>query len=380
MRAALAPWALLLANFVTGLAVLAPAGMLNELAADFGISVQKAGLLVTFGAVVLCIGSPIIAWATTGIDRRLLLAGTLALVALGHAASAFATSYAVLMTLRLMTLAAAAIITPQAAATISLMVSEKDRAGAISFVFLGWSLSIAIGLPLVQFTADQFGWRETYGILAAMLILVFVMAAASIPTGLRGTALSLKSWIDIARNRMILLLLVITAVWVSGGFLLFPYLAPLYAKLGGASPQMIAGFFALSGIMGFIGNVVASRIVGTIGAFQTAVIFLVSVLVGAVIWSFGAGSLAIMGTATALLGFGTLALNSMQQARLVAVAPALASGTVALNTSSLYVGQAVGSALGGALIGHDLATAMGPVAAVILIAGLVLLLLSRRTG
>jgi predicted MFS family arabinose efflux permease len=39
----------------------------------------------------------------------------------------------------------------------------------------------------------------------------------------------------------------------------------------------------------------------------------------------------------------------MQQARLVAAAPDLASASVALNTSVLYVGQAVGSGIGGLL-------------------------------
>ena len=56
MTAPLARNALLLGNFVTGTAVLAPAGMLNELSAGLGVSLQAAGWLVTFGAVVLCFG------------------------------------------------------------------------------------------------------------------------------------------------------------------------------------------------------------------------------------------------------------------------------------------------------------------------------------
>jgi predicted MFS family arabinose efflux permease len=44
----------------------------------------------------------------------------------------------------------------------------------------------------------------------------------------------------------------------------------------------------------------------------------------------------------------------MQQARLVAAAPSLASASVALNTSVLYVGQAIGSGIGGVLYARDL--------------------------
>ena len=53
-----APTALMLGNIVTGTSVFAPAGMLNELAAELDVTVRVAGLLVTFGALALCIGSP----------------------------------------------------------------------------------------------------------------------------------------------------------------------------------------------------------------------------------------------------------------------------------------------------------------------------------
>jgi DHA1 family inner membrane transport protein len=85
-----APTALMLGNIVTGCSVLAPAGMLPELAAGLDVSVHAAGLLITFGAIILCIGSPLTAWLTSRIERRTLLTATLALLAAGNLASAFA--------------------------------------------------------------------------------------------------------------------------------------------------------------------------------------------------------------------------------------------------------------------------------------------------
>ena len=60
-----APTALMLGNIVTGCWVLAPAGMLSELSGELGVSIRDAGLLITFGAVMLCIGSPVTAWLTS---------------------------------------------------------------------------------------------------------------------------------------------------------------------------------------------------------------------------------------------------------------------------------------------------------------------------
>ena len=118
-----APTALMLGNVVTGCSVLAPAGMLIELSSGLDVSIRDASLLVTFGAVMLCIGSPVTAWLTSRIERRTLLAATLAILALGNAASAFAPDYASLLAIRLVMLAVGALYTPQAAGT-----AAHDRA------------------------------------------------------------------------------------------------------------------------------------------------------------------------------------------------------------------------------------------------------------
>src|SRR5882757_3134056 len=89
-----APTALMLGNFVTGCSVIGPAGMLSELSAGLDVSIRDAGLLITFGAVVLCVGSPLMAWLTSRIERRTLLISTLGVFAVTNAASAFAPDYA----------------------------------------------------------------------------------------------------------------------------------------------------------------------------------------------------------------------------------------------------------------------------------------------
>src|ERR1700716_2188322 len=150
-----APTALMLGNIVTGCAVLAPAGMLSELSSGLDVSIRDAGLLITFGAVMLCIGSPLTAWLTSRIERRTLLTTTLAVLALTNAASAFAPDYATLLVVRLVMLGVGALYTPQAAGTAALIVPAEKRGGTIAYVFLGWSLAAAIGLALVTFIASR---------------------------------------------------------------------------------------------------------------------------------------------------------------------------------------------------------------------------------
>src|ERR1700738_51819 len=150
-----APTALMLGNIVTGCSVLAPAGMLSELASGLGVTIRDAGLLITFGAIVLCVGSPLSAWLTSRIERHTLLTATLGVLALTNAASAFAPDYTSLLLLRLAMLAVGELYTPQAAGTAALIVRPEKRGSTIAYIFLGWSLAAAVGLPLITFIARR---------------------------------------------------------------------------------------------------------------------------------------------------------------------------------------------------------------------------------
>lgn len=367
--------ALLLGNVAIGLSVLAPAGMLAELAVGLNVGIHDAGLLVTYGAVVLCISSPLGAWLTSRVDRRKLLIATIAILALGEAATAFAPDYWTVLVLRLVLLAAAALYTPQAAATVAMIVPEKERPGAIAFVFLGWSLAIAAGLPLITFLTVNFGWRAAYAILATLGFVICVLLRFALPAGLQGQPLSLASFGIIARNTTIGLILLITLLATSGQFTVTIYLAPLIEKLTGAGPAIAGTFFAIFGVAGLVGNIAATAVVPRLGAQKTFAFCLALTFAGLALWTLGAGSLFVMGAGIAIWGLGFLASNSMQQARLAAAAPELAGASIALNTSLLYVGQAVGSGTGGLLFVHGAYGATGYVALAFVVASAVVLAL-----
>jgi predicted MFS family arabinose efflux permease len=357
-----APTALMFGNIVTGCSVLAPAGMLSELSIGLGVSIRGAGLLITFGAIVLCIGSPLTAWLTSRIERRTLLTTTLAVLALTNAASAFAPDYASLLVIRLIMLAVGALYTPQAAGTAGLIVSEEKRGSTIAYIFLGWSLAAAVGLPLITFIASRYGWRSVYGGIGTVSCFSFLLLAWRLPGGLIGAPVDLKTWADVGRNRMIVLLLLITTLQMSGQFVVFTFMGPLLMKLTDAGPDAIGLVFALYGVFGFIGIAVATRIVDSWGAYKTSLLFTVLMLTGVTGWALSAGIYPLMACSVAVWGLGFASTNSMQQVRLVGAAPALASASVALNTSVLYIGQAVGSAIGGVLYARDLLYDAGYVA------------------
>jgi MFS transporter, DHA1 family, inner membrane transport protein len=376
-----APTALMFGNIVTGCSVLAPAGMLIELSSDLGVTVRDAGLLITFGAIVLCVGSPLTAWLTSRTERRALLTTTLAVLAATNAASAFAPDYTFLMIIRLLMLAVGSLYTPQAAGTAALIVSPEKRGSTIAYIFLGWSLAAAIGLPLITFIASRYGWRAVYGGIGAFGCLSFLFLAWRLPGGLVGAPVDLKTWTDVGRNRLIVLLLSITTLQMSGQFVVFTFMGPLLTKLTHAGADAVGLVFACYGVFGFVGIAIATRIVDAWGPYKTSVTFTVLMLAGITGWALSAGIYPLMACSVAVWGLGFASTNSMQQVRLVSAAPALASASVSLNTSVLYIGQAVGSAIGGVLYSRDLLYGSGYVAmAFVALALIVVIYSGKLTG
>jgi predicted MFS family arabinose efflux permease len=106
-------------------------------------------------------------------------------------------------------------------------------------------------------------------------------------------------------------------------------------------------------------------------------LFTVVMLAGVIGWAVSAGIYPLMAFSVAVWGLGFASTNSMQQVRLVGAAPALASASVSLNASVLYIGQAVGPAIGGMLFARDLLHGAGYVAAAFIALALMVVILTK---
>jgi DHA1 family inner membrane transport protein len=368
----------MIGNFVTGVGLLGPTAMLSVLSAGLGVTIREAGLLITFGAVMLCICSPLMSWLTCRIERRTMLIGVIAVVAICNLASAFAPNYAVLLAIRLVMCIAAAPYTPQAAGVVGMLVPPAKRGSSVAYVFLGWTLAAAVGLPMVAFFASRYGWREVYGCVGILSCSSLALLVWRIPRGLFGAPVDLSTWSSLARNRLVLLLLSITTLQIAGQFSIFTFMAPLLERLAGAGHAAAASVFAIYGVCGFLGIMTATRIVDHWGALRTSVLSTSLVFVGMSVWTFGAGHLAVMALGVAIWGLGFGAITSMQQVRLIMAAPAAGAAAISLNTSMLYVGQAIGSGIGGVLFAGGYFHASGFVAMAFLATALSAIIWSTR--
>ena len=350
-RRAQVRWSLLFGNFVIGCGVMVVVGTLNDIASALSVSIAVAGQLIAVAAVVMCFGAPLLAGWVGALDRRKLLAAALAWYAIGHALCALAPSYAALLPIRALTVLGAAVFTPQAAAATGAMTPPGERAGAITFIFIGWSVASVIGIPISAWLGDTFGWRSAFLAIAAIGALGAAWVLATVPAGVRPATLTLAAWRAAFGNPVLMAIVLVTALAGAGQFTLFSYFAPYFKTVIGAGTREVTVLFIVFGVFGVIGNALASRYVDRLGAARAVGFALVLMALSMLAWPWAttAGAAAVVLVPWALACFST---QSMQQARLGAAAPALAPALLALDTSAIYLGQAAGASSGGWLIAH----------------------------
>ncbi|MBE0550469.1 MAG: MFS transporter [Rubrivivax sp.] len=325
------------------------AGSLNDLANSLQVSAAVGGQLITVAAVAMGVGAPLLAATMGHWDRRRLLTLALLWYAAGHAVSALMPSFAALLPVRVFSMLAAAVFTPQAAAAISVLAPPEQRGRAITYIFLGWSLASVLGMPAHSYVAETLGWRWAFALVATLSVGAAWGVWRALPDGVRPRPLSLGNWGTALSNPLFMGMVAVTALSGAGQFTLFSYFAPYYRQTLGASAGGVSFLFLWFGAFGLLGNLLLSRGIDRWGATRCVNFTLALMALSLAAWPL-AGSVSGMALVLVPWALGCFSSNSAQQARLSGSAPAYASALLALNTSAIYVGQAVGAGGGGALL------------------------------
>ena len=349
-------WALLFGNLAVGMGIMVVPATLTNISDNLGTSVPLTGQLITAGAILMGVGAPLFAALVAKWDRRKLLAFTLTWYALFHGLCAIAPSFTTLMILRVLSVITPAIFTPQAAACVGLLAKPEERTKAITFIFLGWSISSVFGVPILSniggIGAGGEGWRWAFGLVALVSTVSAIWIWRVLPSGIQIAALSKAAWIGVFKHRVLMMTVGVTLLSAFGQFILFSYFTAYYKQLLSADAKTISLFFFWFGFCGLIGSFTLSYFIDRIGADRAPIIAMSLMAVSLLLWPLGTSVFTVLLICTPW-GLGCFSSNSAQQARLGAAAPLVAGASIALNTSAMYSGQAFGAGLGGWLIAND---------------------------
>jgi len=148
--------------------VMAP--VLTQIAAEFNITTGTAGLVVAAygapGIVVAVLTGP---YSDRFGRKRFLVAGSL-IMGVFTLLSAFATSFAVLVAMRIIAGIGGSVIFPNTTATVGDNFSYRDRGPAMGTVIGLNTMAAVIGVPLAGILAEATTWRVSVGLVGVLSI------------------------------------------------------------------------------------------------------------------------------------------------------------------------------------------------------------------
>ncbi len=367
---------LAIAMFAVGTDGFVIAGLLPQIAADLDVGVTAAGQLVTVFALALAVSAPVLGAATSGMDRRRVLVLALAIFILGNVLTAVGPDYTTVLSARVLTAMGAGLIGAAAFSAAAAIAPEQRRGKALATVMGGLTLAIAFGLPAGTLIGAT-EWRITLWAVAGLGLIAGVGVIVALPP-LNLPSDPLRARLAPLAKPRILGTLAVTILTLSGTHVLYTYIGPAMMAATDGSAGALTTLLLSWGVGNMVGNLLAGRLadryppqqVVTAGLGAAAVLLGVSPLLTSNL------PLAI-GWALVWGVFVSLPVVP-QQSRLVAQAPSSSAILLGLNNSAIYVGVALGGALGGLSQYQLTPDLLGLAAAAVTVLGFLLNLLTRR--
>lgn len=171
-------------TFVGILSELLPSGVLPQMMADLNISEVQTGNLVGYYAIASAISAIPLISLTMQFNRKMLLLILLAGFAVSNIIAGLSHDYTIIIILRIIGGIFAGVMWPMIAAYGMRLVHEDQHGKAIAVIMAGNTLGISVGMPIMTFIGNEYGWRTEFiglGIVIVVIALISVFALPSTP-------------------------------------------------------------------------------------------------------------------------------------------------------------------------------------------------------
>ncbi|RRK10767.1 MFS transporter [Lactiplantibacillus garii] len=343
--------ALAISAFAIGSTEFISVGLMPLLVSSFHIDLAQAGLTVSVYALGIMFGAPVMTLLTGRMNRHRLMLIIMSLFITGNLLAAFAPTFGILLTGRIIAALAHGIFMTIASVIAADVVAPAKRASAIAVMFTGLTVATVTGVPLGTMIGQLGGWRWSFIFISLIgvvsLITDFWLIPRQLPLPSKATV---RGMIRILTNPKLVVALLVTALGYGGTFVVYTYLSPLLEQQMGWSANAVVVILVIYGLMVAFGNTMGGRFANAqplpalfkmfIGLFVT---LLILTLTGASHW-LGLLTVLVMGI-FAFMNVPGLQLYIVQLAE--NETPNDITMASALNISAFNVGIALGSGIGG---------------------------------
>jgi MFS transporter, DHA1 family, inner membrane transport protein len=325
-------------------------GILPLLAKSFHVSIGAAGQMITVYALTFALLAPTIAALAAGMPRKHLLLSGMGLFIVANIGTIFSPNLGIALATRALAGVGAAMFSPTASGTGTMLVPPEKRGFALSVIVAGLTTATALGTPLGAVIGGLADWRWTLAFVAALGTAGFVGVWALLPAVPLPPAISLsKRFAPLADSR-VGLILATTVLAQIGTFIIYNYFSVVFDRATGGSPTILGILLVLWGLAGTFSNLLAGRVLDKIGSRKVVIAMLIAVMVVIVTMPITGRHLWTAALAVFVWGGCAWGVLVPQQYRLVTLNPSMAAVLVGLNTSATYVGVSIAGVIGAAAI------------------------------
>ena len=365
-------------NFLIGVGAFVIIGVLEPLGASLNVAPERAGILMTVYALAYAVLSPVLVSVTGHIGRRRVMAFGLTVFLCSAILSAMATSLTMLAAARVLAAAGAGMFTPVGAAVVAGLFPEDQRARVLAAAMFGFTLAQVLGVPAGSWVAYTFGWRYAFwGVVILNLPCIFLIWTF-VPAGLKFQPVSLDDLRSILTNGRMMLAISFTGMFLGAIYVLYTYFTPMLSQMMGMGRDGITFILVLSGVGAVAGNIIGGIMADRLGWYKTLIILCCAQMLLMPIYSFlpiAMPGFFVLSIAWSIAGWSFMA---GQQMRLIGLAGPKAPVVLALTAACIYIGAAIGSAIGSVVIAYFGIAGLGIAAALCASLALANLILSAR--
>lgn len=283
------PWAIMIlmssVTFVGILSELMPSGVLPQMMLELNLNEIQGGNLVGYYALASAIFAIPLISATMHFNRKVLLILLLGGFAISNVIVAFVSNYAVVISMRVIGGICAGIMWPMIAAYGMRLVSPKQYGKAVAVIMAGTTLGISLGMPLMTWIGDNYGWRTEFIVIGVIIVVIGILSMIMLPS-LKGEKLTQEtSPFAMLKIKPVLMVLLFTLLGVSAHYGVYVYIASLVESMqlaGGIEMALV-----MFGLGSLLSVVIAIKYTDNHLQLLTILMFALLVLAMAIFLLFG---------------------------------------------------------------------------------------------
>lgn len=341
-----------LCAFAIGLTEFISIGLAASLASSLEAGTAQIGLAVTLYAAGVVIGAPVLTAMAAGWPRKRLLVAAMLIFTVGNVIAALATQLPQLLAARLLSGLAHGVFFAVASSVATRLVAPERAGAALSLVFGGVTVAMALGVPAGTWLGSVLPWQWVFALIALCGLVGALGVACWMPAGagdITGDNPGRRQ-LSVLLDRRLLAGASLPLLSYTGSFALYTYITPLLLQVTHADTRRISAVLLAYGLGAAVGNMVGGRMSDRIGMDRASFWVLGGIALVLALIGMAQDSFLLMLVLVMALGLTTYGAIPPLQARILSLArrhrPQALDVASGLNIAAFNAGVVLGSMLG----------------------------------